>query len=248
MNSVIAIVITIIIGVISIIVTIGLTLRDRREKRPIWFYKTTRIIGGEEKSSDDIKIFFREKLVPQVAVTKMGFINLGKEPIINSDIRKPIRFRFSDGELILKEPEVKPSSDIDFYATLKGNAVKITFDHLPHLEGALIEITHTGNENSKLEMESGKILDVREIQQRSHSYALTEKRKEWRTSSIILGGFTIYFLGALIAVTIKDVSQGRIDIWFTTIITLFAGIVLYGCIRVTLNWKRSMPRWLRIED
>lgn len=248
MNSVIPIVITIIIGVISILVTIGITLRARREKRPIWFYKTTRIIGGGEKYSDDIKIFFREKPVPQVSVTKMGFVNLGKETIINSDIRKPIIFSFSEDELILKEPEVKPSSDIDFYATLKGNSVKISFDHLPHLEGAIVEITHTGNEDSKIELESGKILDVREIEQRSHSYALTNKRNEWRLYSITLGAFAIYLLWALISVTIRDVSQSRIDIWFTTIVTLFIVIVLYGFIKLTLNWRRSMPRWLRIED
>jgi len=248
MDSVTQIVITIIIGVISILVTIGITLRARREKRPIWFYKTTRIIGGGEKSSDDIKILFREKTVPQVSVTKMGFVNLGKQTIINSDIRKPIIFRFSDDELILKEPEVKPSSDIDFYATLKGNSVKISFDNLPHLEGALIEITHTGNEDSKIELESGKILDVREIEQRSHSYALTKKRDEWLFSFITLGAFAIYLLWAIISVTIRDMSQDRIDIWFTTIVALAIGVVLYGFIKVTLNWIRRMPRWLRIEE
>ncbi len=256
MNSVIQIIIPSIISVIGILVTIVITRRARREKRPIWFYKTKRIIGEGEKASDDIKILFREKTVPQVSVTKMGFVNLGKQTIINSDIKKPIIFSFSDDELILKEPEVKPSSDpkaksrsgIDFYAHLKGNAVKISFDHLHHLEGAIVEITHTGNEDSKIELDSGDINDVREIEQISHSYALTKKRNEWLLSLVTLSAFTIYLLWAFISVTISDVAQGRIDIWFTTIVALAIGAVLYGFIKVTLNWMRRMPRWLRIED
>lgn len=249
MSSVIATV-GLILGVVGVLVAVGFALWSRRVKNPIWYYRTRRIIGGEANSSGDISIHFREQPVPQVSVTNLGFVNLGKDSILNSDVRKPVTISFGDDVSILKEPVVVgcSRSEIDFSATREGKSVKLSFDFLDHLDGAVVEVTHTGDENSKIQLE-GTIRGVRKgITQRSHTYALTKKRKEWLFQFVLLGGWVIFLLWLFISTTISDVSQDRFDIDWTIILVLLIGVCLYGFVRGMLNWRRSLPSWLRIDD
>lgn len=238
------------IGVISIIIAIVLYFKRRKARTPIWYYKTTGIIDGVESISGDISVHFKEQPVPRVSVTKLGFVNLGGDTISNMDVRKPIIVKFSDDVSILKDPEVvrHSRSEIEFSATREGNSIKLSFDFLDRLDGAVIEITHTGDENAVPEL-VGTIRGVRKgITQRSHKYALKRKTGSWLYQSILLGVYTVLLLWALINGTISDMAQGRIDIWFTVIFTLLAALTLFGFVKILMNWKKSLPSWLRIED
>jgi len=241
MSSVISYV-ALFIGVIGILVIIGFSLRNRKARTPIWYYRTRIVIDSE-----DISIHFREQLVNRVSVTKLGFVNLGKEPIPNWGVRKPITTYFVDDTIsILKEPKILSysSSGIDFKAALKDKYIHLSFDFLNQLDGAVIEITHTGDEKSKMKLD-GDILGVQEIKERSHRYALN-KKKEHLLTAMILWGSAIYITWTVITETISDVSHDVASIGTTIFSALMLVFILYGSVMSTLSWKRSLPKKLSI--
>ena len=78
-------------------------LRER-SKRPIYYYKTEEIISEAGEFANDIQIHFKQEKVARVSITRIGLVNVGKEPIDQTDIKNidhALRMTFDDDIHIL---------------------------------------------------------------------------------------------------------------------------------------------------
>ena len=243
-------IVSLVISAIGVLVAIVIYLRSRKEKRPIWYFRTRKVIGLGENESSDIQILFKGHVVPQVSVTKLGFANLGRETILNSEVREQIRTTFYDDVEILGEPKIIRCSRpaIDLSATREGEVVNISFAFLDHKDGGVVEIAHTGDVNTIIQLD-GTIIGVKKgIKQQSDKYALTRTRKESMVGLVIGTVWTIFLLGLFILVTIKDVSDGGLDVGTTIIFVGFIIPLIYLLIVGIRNVTRSLPMWLSLDD
>jgi hypothetical protein len=90
-----------------------------RSKQPIYYYKTEEIISETGEFTSDIQIHFKQEKVSRVSTTRIGLINVGKEPIDQTDIKNidhKLKVTFSNDIRILQEPRIlrKSRKEIDF--------------------------------------------------------------------------------------------------------------------------------------
>jgi len=133
-----------IVAVVSLIVTIRLA----RRKKPVWAYITKQIIGIGSDAPPELKLTFNDKIVSNVYKTELILFNSGNEAIRKGDVPNKICVRFIGAE-ILREPviEIKSKEEIRLSASRvvrdEDNAVELAFSYLDHNDGAVIEILHT---------------------------------------------------------------------------------------------------------
>lgn len=242
--------ITIIIAIIAIIVNLALYFRSKRTKEPIWYYKTEEVITKREKLADDIKIYFKEQTVAQVSVTRAGLVNVGKEPIDKTHVKSPVKLSFDDNISILQEPKVIKFTrdDIDFKATHSGTDVFLSFGFLDHLDGAVVEVVHTGDKNTNLHIE-GTILGVpKGIIGRSYRYASSRLKKYHLFSGLINSALLVYVSSQLIPANYGDIVQGMGSPLAISLTALMILGLLLGVIQHVIDYAKSIPSYLSIED
>jgi len=234
----------------GILFTVILRVLDRTERIPVFYHRTTSIVASADKYSEDIEIYYKGKPVPQVSVTRLGFANIGKGPITKGEVRKPIRLSFGHEVSILRKPKVLKRSrqDIDFAVVREGDTVKLSFDHLDYMDGAVVEVIHTGDEHAKPQVQ-GTIRGVRKgIKQISHRYAETRRRK-WLLIFAALSLCTLaYALVTLIPAFKSDISHGRLSIWATLLAICLVLPFLVLLIQSLVDWRRTLPRSLSLDD
>lgn len=235
-------IISIAIGVVAILIEVVFFLWNRKERMPIWFYRTMRITGPGAKFPSDITIHFRGQPVPQVSVTELGFLNMGKGLIRESDVTRPIIVGFGDDVSILEQPVVVTPSrrDIDFSATLEGKGVKLSFDQLDYKDGAIVEIVHTGDEHTKVSLQ-GTIAGARKgIRQRSHVYAYRARGR----AALALAALNLVMVALLLCAFCSDISQGRFSISAAIIVGCIVLLFILGFIWSLRQWIKRLPLWL----
>ncbi len=242
--------ITIIIAIIAIIVNWVLSFRNKRTREPIWYYKTEEVISKGEKLKDDIQVYFKGQKVSQVSVTKIGLVNVGKEPIDQTHVKRPIKLSFDENISILQEPKVSKFTrdDIDFKATHVGTDVLLSFGFLDHLDGAVIEVVHTGDEKTNVRIE-GTILSVpKGIVGRSYRYASSKLKRYHLFSALVLMVFLIYVSYQLIPAIISDIAQDQGNpLAISASILMILGLLWSG-IEHGMHYRKSIPSSLSIED
>ena len=146
-----------VLGVLSILVTIYVAIRYAERKDPRLHYVTTPRISGGHDPTGNIAISFRGAPVDRVTSTMVWVWNAGKRPIHGSDVpaADPLILTLRDGEEL---PQIldcvlrKASrSAVNFAATPSTrNAIEFQFAFLDRLDGAVFEIQHTGSESTQV--------------------------------------------------------------------------------------------------
>ena len=90
-----------------------------RSKQPIYYYKTEEIISETGEFTSDIQIHFKQEKVARVSITRIGLVNVGKEPIDQTDIKNidhKLKVTFDNDVSILQKPRILKTSreDIGF--------------------------------------------------------------------------------------------------------------------------------------
>jgi len=151
-----------ILGVIFFITTIVLAIRLTRRKKPVWAYKTTKIIGLDTDAPLELKLTFNEQLVTDVYRTKVILFNKGNEAILKDNITESIVIHFQ-GANILQQPTILATSKEGIGASAKqvvkggDNAIELSFQYLDHNDGSVAEVLHTLSDNITC---SGNIIGV----------------------------------------------------------------------------------------
>lgn len=148
----------IIIGIVSIFLSIYFFFKSLESKTPLCHYRTYRgILKLTSQKDSKIKIFFNSEEVDRIFVTYIWFWNGGKRPITRQDIQQKLRIKLIDDKikaLILDYKVIKTSRDaIHFFINKSDNVLDVDFEFLDHKDGVVVEIQHTGGYETKVVIE-----------------------------------------------------------------------------------------------
>ena len=226
-------------------------LRER-SKRPIYYYKTEEIISGTDEFADDIEIHFKQEKVTRVSITRIGLVNVGKEPIDRADIKNidhKLKVTFDSDVRILQEPRIlkKSREDIDFQVAGGDRELSLSFNLLDYRDGAVVEVVHTGNKNTKVDV-GGAIIGVPEgIIERSYQYASNKVKLYHGVSGLISTALLIFVIWKLAPAFVVDISENNVS-WFALLVSLLlaAGLIL-SIADHARQYLRSIPASLSLE-
>ena len=240
---VIAIVVTVVLSVITIIQGFRLV----RKKRPSWAYVTRRVIGLGSNAPPELKLTFGDVAVNEVFRTTLIFFNRGREPIrAKDDVVEPISIIIKDAQ-ILREPIIHPNeklNKIGFVAKRNGDCIEIDFKCLDYNDGAVIEILHT--KSAEPELYQGKILGAPKIE----DIGKFEYSSLWRIEKL----FGILFIPCVLTLItiiilyfiIPNPDQWNKTTWFSMLLTILATFLGLGTAAFfKLLRLRKFPSWSR---
>ena len=223
-------------------------------KQPVWYYRTEAIISKADKFSDDIEIFFKGQKVPKVSITRIGLINVGKKPIDEKDIKTSknrINFVFDDDIQILREPRIikKHRQSIQFKAGNTKAEVFLTFNLLDHNDGAVIEVLHTGDQDTKVNISEDLVISEvpKGISKRSYEYASTKSKWYNGVNILISVALLILLLWILVPAYLIEISQGNL-IWWPLAIS---ALLVFGALSLFIyhirEYMKGIPSIFNLE-
>lgn len=160
-GTILSIALVIVLFVISTI----LALRLAKRKKPVWAYKTKRIIGLGTDAPAELKLYYGSNPVENVYQTRFIFFNRGNEAIRQDDVTEKVSLLFKKAK-ILRQPVIQAKSSEAIKLSAKQlikqaqDTIQLDFLYLDHNDGAVVEVTHT--ECEKIDC-IGNIIGVKKI-------------------------------------------------------------------------------------
>jgi hypothetical protein len=146
-------------SLISIPLAFVLFVRGKRERKPCYAFRSFNLIRGVAKKIPEIQISYsgHGEPIEQFTITRLVFWNDGRETINKQDIAKgePLEIIGKEGVKILNAnviSEKNPANQFECSLSRDKSTLRIGFDFLDHGEGAILQIFHTGNTGSDLEL------------------------------------------------------------------------------------------------
>lgn len=256
--------VTILIGIITITVSLILYLRSRTGPRLSYQYRSIRLIGGEDQElPNNVKVMYNRRQVPLLSKTQIILWNSGKAMLEGRNITPldPLQILFENECEILNAAIIKQSREPnDFKVILNQdslNQVKFQFDYLNPQDGAVIEILHTG-EHSDFQI-SGSIRGVSKDTKGYGKipYERPVKKEKVRVKikrglSVLLIFFgcilipnSILILGNRDIFSEVTISSNKTAGWFMISLGIVYSII--GCY-FFFSRRRRFPRNLSVED
>ncbi len=153
------------IGIIGIIVAVVFGLKSLKAKKPVWAYKTKKIIGLGTDAPPELKLTFSGRPVKEVFRTAVLMFNKGRETIRKEDVTEKVTIQLK-GAKMLREPAIKALSkeynkfEIHRVGEQGQDSVELGFLYLDHDDGVVFEILHTQSEATSC---SGNIMGAKGI-------------------------------------------------------------------------------------
>ncbi|WP_407281591.1 hypothetical protein V7O61_12505 [Methanolobus sp. WCC1] len=140
---------SIILAVLSILVTVFIYIKSKREKKPLYSSKSNNIFQGLSGKFKPLKIHFNEDSIGDLTVTKICFWNGGKETINSHDIptSSPLKLTSTGDYKILDANILEISNKSNnFRCSLSSDLseVPLFFDYIDKNDGVVIQLMHTG--------------------------------------------------------------------------------------------------------
>lgn len=149
------ILISFIVTIISMILAILFYLKSRKTRKVEARIRSINLFKNNSEKIDKLSVFYDEKVVSNLTLTKIAFWNDGNDTINGSDIAStdPIKI-VVQGEFIILESKIiyvkNESNLIRFADPINNSEVTLEFEYLDALEGVVIQILHTGNRSSDI--------------------------------------------------------------------------------------------------
>ncbi|TET26502.1 MAG: hypothetical protein E3J67_01375 [Dehalococcoidia bacterium] len=236
------------------IATIVLALKLAKRKKPVWAYKTTKIIGLGTNAPPELKLTFSDRPVNDVYQTTFILFNKGTEAIRRGDVTESVTMHFQGAE-ILRQPIIKAKSKeaIEFSAeqVVKDgdNSIQLGFLYLDHNDGAVVDVLHTEGEDIRC---SGNMIGAKEI---ANIGEFAPFRTERFRSLLAVGAAMLLMplLGssflmlpesrtpaglALLPISIIILSILMLSLWFVCYMSAIRPFFRY----------RIFPKWSRIKE
>ena len=152
-------------GIISTIFAFYSYFKNKKQRTPTYAKRTINLIKDNVKKIGAVEIFFQNKLIKNLSITKIAFWNDGKETINLDDVAKNdlIKFKIKDDYKILDAKiiyEKNPANAFHISTSPDNKHISLTFDYFDFGEGIVLEISHTGNNSSDFSI-LGSIKSVR---------------------------------------------------------------------------------------
>lgn len=150
-------VITLLLAILGIVVSVYFALKSRKKKEPKHLFRTISLIKSNITTIKHLNVQYKGKEISNLSVTKIALWNNGRDTILDKDIapKSPIQIAINDEYNILACDIIYQKNESNgFNLKLDTNkkSVIITFDYIDYLDGVVIQIYHTGNHSSDLEI------------------------------------------------------------------------------------------------
>lgn len=151
---------TVIIGVLSVV----LAYRSMPRKKIKCFLKNRELITNKHSKYSKLSILYDGSQVERITVTKVIFLNSGYPTIKGEDLieKAPFSITINNGKIldicVLMGKDTSNQVDVEY---IDESNAKIIFDYLDTKEGGIIQIIHTGEEESVIvskKLKGGRIV------------------------------------------------------------------------------------------
>ncbi|MEN2750379.1 hypothetical protein AAIR29_01900 [Psychrobacter sp. FBL11] len=137
-----------IIAVVSVLISISLYIRSKKEKKLVFIAKSYELIENSTSSIENLTIKYGEESVEVLTLTKLSFWNNGKATIDFNDIVKSDRLRVELPKNVrvynaVIEMPAKKSNSIKL--DIVDNKITIEFEFLDYGDGAIVIFYHSGS-------------------------------------------------------------------------------------------------------
>ncbi|HEA31414.1 MAG TPA: hypothetical protein ENH91_15710 [Leeuwenhoekiella sp.] len=187
----------------------------KREKKPIYFCKTTRILKNDLKSIQKLNIYYDNYKLSNLSLTKIGFWNAGSETIRKNDIVPTDSIKISlNSKLIMYDFSIDYEDKRNNFVISKesDSLLSISFDYLDKNEGLILSIYHSAEKEVEKTINiSGTIIGAGRIMlpwsndlsyKFSNSYLIKLFQRLSQSSNFFNKGMGLVLLLCLIPTTI----------------------------------------------
>lgn len=207
-----------IIGLISIPLSIFLYRRGQRLKKPCWSVTNTILIEGYSSSLEELGITYKNQKVENLSVGRIAFWNEGRETVDISDLTKtnPLRIQARNGINILDAKIVVQNNNSSAFSGIineERTSAIIKFEYIDQNQGVVIQIVHTGVSSKAISIE-GDIKGSTPLRRKKHSkvrfspklfrskFFQSPKRRRWVVAipllfmsilTLVMAGFMFYY-------------------------------------------------------
>lgn len=156
--------------VIGVLLTIFFHHKSKRTKSLKYVLKTNNLFKDHSSKLSGLEVKYKEEAVKDLSITKLMFWNAGKETINGQDITEldPLSIKVDNGIKILEALLIKDNNQASKIELINysENKYSVKFDYLDQLDGAVVNIIHTGLSSKGIGF-GGKIKGIRKISKSS---------------------------------------------------------------------------------
>lgn len=137
------------IGILGILIALYTYKSSKIGPRLVYQWESTKIIGRNEITPEDITIYYRGIKVPRIIKTTIVIWNSGTMIIDGKNIvgNDPLRLEVSEKEEIIRASILKRTKEVNQFKIIfdieKSNILYLDFEYFDPQDGVNIEILHT---------------------------------------------------------------------------------------------------------
>src|SRR3990172_146972 len=141
-----------VLAVLSIILSLALYIKSKRERRPCFNLRTFQLIQDSISKIEAVQIRYQGQIVPNLSMTKLALWNAGREAINSQDIaaKDPLRIAVAPQAILLCAEIIyvtNPLNNFSIRPDLSNGEVRIDFDYFHKGEGVVFTLYHTGRDD-----------------------------------------------------------------------------------------------------
>lgn len=155
------VILAMVVAVISLALMVVFYFKGRRVVAVRYAVRGTNLFQNFASKIPDLQVLYGGEQVADVTATKVVLWNGGSETISRDDVAsaEPILIRAEEGCRILDAEVIGIKNKANLFsvsAPEDGTVVRVSFDYMDRLEGAVIQILHTGTSSAGISI-SGKV-------------------------------------------------------------------------------------------
>jgi hypothetical protein len=159
------------VGIIGILAGVAASYYFYRKglhvKSPLWGIQSNNLIRNQTTTLPGLRVLFKEEGVRDLTVSRIVFLNDGQDTIKSSDLEtiNSLRISAKEGIKLLETKVVLVSNDSNQFSVRETDdkaQAFIRFNYLDNLQGAVIQVIHTGTSSEDIKIE-GDIVGVKSI-------------------------------------------------------------------------------------
>lgn len=214
-----------IFAVVGVPLTIYFGIKGIRKRKLSCYTEYVNLIRNKKSKFEKIKVLFSEEEVDNISISNFTIWNSGKSEIRSYDLAqgKELKIIVNDDSSILDAKILLSNEESNLLAikSLTDKMVELSFDYIDEKEGGVIQIVHTGCEQSlsiDCKIKGGKGVSMFSYDIRPFFMRKLKKKDAYLKFMIIVmvSVFSIMFISSLILTSSIYIDEIRYFLWGTT--------------------------------
>lgn len=145
------------LAVLGVFSSVFFYYKSRKKRIPFYTSRTTRLIRDSLNVIDGLAVFYDNKQLSALSITKVAFWNAGRETISSSDIsgKDTLRLEIDDKYEFLScdiLSQSKEANSFNLQITEDRKTILLKFDYIDYREGVVMRIRHTGSSSEDIKI------------------------------------------------------------------------------------------------